>query len=582
MSSTGVYYTYMTDSEGCSLRDANDNKQVETLWTITAGGNGSSNIVIRDASGNTIQELKGIPDEFLSLNIQNGKITKSDSVAPILNNQWVSIPGTTGTFNFLIGSVHVPTLTIGGIADINFFINVRTVLTVNIYGGTASFSGGLSGDALAESIINIGYGGKYDASNHSENLPQGTTINFIAGGGTLVLNGNHKFLDFSATKITGYDPRQSIIEIINTATPVSNYIVSGHGASRTITLKGNDGRLIARYSVTLAPGVKIPSGSYHENKNFLEVKKYFLKSFSYNNIIHSRSCFLSDSMIRTPQGDVAVQDIRVGDHIITLDWESNANIVLPVISTGKKHIHVCPDLSDDKAGWPVRVMKNAISDGVPYKDMLITPGHCLFFYNCFVPVRMLVNGVSIFYDKSFHAYDYYYLETNPHSVITSDGMLTESFLNTENYFSTKKGESVVPLHYTARSREHDAAAPLCVMHSFVQPLLQYFKSRENIITDEYYIPQKPELTYDPALFLKTEEGTVIRSIRCQNQTYSFMLPPNTSAVRIISRANRPCDVIGPFINDHRLMGVAVGEISLVSAKKNLSISSHLNSTKLDG
>lgn len=180
-----------------------------------------------------------------------------------------------------------------------------------------------------------------------------------------------------------------------------------------------------------------------------------------------------------------------------------------MISTGKKHIHVRPDLSDDKAGWPVRVMKNAISDGVPYKDMLITPGHCLFFYNCFVPVRMLVNGVSIFHDKSFHAYDYYYLETNPHSVITSDGMLTESFL-------------------------------------------------------------------------KTKEGTVIRSIRCQNQTYSFMLPPNTSAVRIISRANRPCDVIGPFIDDHHLMGVAVGEISLVSAKKNLSISSHLNSTKLDG
>ncbi|WP_035367102.1 Hint domain-containing protein, partial [Acetobacter pasteurianus] len=64
--------------------------------------------------------------------------------------------------------------------------------------------------------------------------------------------------------------------------------------------------------------------------------------------------------------------------------------------------------------------------------MLITAEHCLFFEGKFVPVRMLVNGVSIFYDKSITSYDYYHVETDQHSVITADGMLTESYLDTGN------------------------------------------------------------------------------------------------------------------------------------------------------
>ncbi|PHY94849.1 hypothetical protein CSR02_04105, partial [Acetobacter pomorum] len=101
-----------------------------------------------------------------------------------------------------------------------------------------------------------------------------------------------------------------------------------------------------------------------------------------------------------------------------------------VIWVGKAHATVRPELTDDEAGWPVRILKDAIADGVPYKDMLITAEHCMFFKGKLVPVRMLVNGVSIFYDKSITSYDYYHVETEQHSVITADGMLTESYLDT--------------------------------------------------------------------------------------------------------------------------------------------------------
>ncbi|MDT8872858.1 Hint domain-containing protein [Komagataeibacter rhaeticus] len=89
-------------------------------------------------------------------------------------------------------------------------------------------------------------------------------------------------------------------------------------------------------------------------------------------------------------------------------------------------------LPDDEAGYPVRILKDAIADGVPCRDMLVTPEHSLFLGGGFVPVRMLVNGRSIFYDHAITAYDYHHIETERHSIIMADGVLTESYLDTGN------------------------------------------------------------------------------------------------------------------------------------------------------
>ncbi|ATI12916.1 hypothetical protein CPF11_11035 [Acetobacter pomorum] len=189
------------------------------------------------------------------------------------------------------------------------------------------------------------------------------------------------------------------------------------------------------------------------------------------------TCFLSCSMIRTPEGDVAVEDIQIGDEVLAFDWKNNKEVTRPVVWVGKAHAVVRPGLPDDEAGYPVRVLKDAIADGVPYKDMLITAEHCLFFEDRFVPVRMLVNGVSIFYDKSITSYDYYHVETEQHSVIQADGMLTESYLDTGNRSSFRQTGTVVTLRGAVQSWEKNAGAPLGVERSFVEPLFQKLEAR---------------------------------------------------------------------------------------------------------
>ncbi|CCT60935.1 outer membrane protein (plasmid) [Acetobacter pasteurianus 386B] len=230
----------------------------------------------------------------------------------------------------------------------------------------------------------------------------------------------------------------------------------------------------------------------------------------------------------------------------------------------------------------MRILKDAIADGVPYKDMLITAEHCLFFKDRFVPVRMLVNGVSIFYDKSITSYDYYHVETEQHSVITADGMLTESYLDTGNRSSFRQEGKVATLRGAVKSWENDAGATLGVDRSFVEPLFRALEWRENSVIGCQTSGQATTLTNEPDLHLVTDTGSIVRPMRKTAHQYSFMLPPDTQSVRIVSRASRPSDVIGPFVDDRRYMGVAVADVRLQCAKQHFDITSHLQAEKPEG
>ncbi|MCH4024180.1 MAG: Hint domain-containing protein [Acetobacter sp.] len=291
------------------------------------------------------------------------------------------------------------------------------------------------------------------------------------------------------------------------------------------------------------------------------------------------SCFLAGCMLQTVSGLKAVEDVQIGDEIITFDHQNSTDVIQPVVWVGKTHARALPDLSDDMAGYPVRILKDAIADGLPVKDMLITPEHCLFLDGKFVPVRMLVNGVSIFYDKSIASYDYYHIETEKHSIITVDGVLTESYLDTGNRATFWQPGSVVSLRRTLRTWENDAAAPLDVSRTFVEPLFRQIEDRAIGNTAGTNVVS---FSNDPELRLVTENGVTIRPAREHNGYVTFMIPGNVENLRIISRASRPSDVIGPFVDDRRYFGVAIDEITLFEGKQSISITSHKTDAELDG
>lgn len=286
-------------------------------------------------------------------------------------------------------------------------------------------------------------------------------------------------------------------------------------------------------------------------------------------------CFLPGSMIRTTRGDVAVEDIQVGDMVVA--FEQGTQVERAVVWVGRKRAIVRPDLPDDEAGYPVRISKGALAENVPYKDMLVTPEHCLFLNGAFVPARMMVNGGNIAYDYSLTSYDYYHVETEQHAVIMADGALTESYLNTGDRNSfTETGNAPKRLTRTL-NWEDDAAARLEVRTEVVKPLFDAIAARAETIA-----ARNRPVTHDPDVHLVTETGALLRRVRTKGNMVSFVLPASVKSVRIVSRHGRPADTIGPFVDDRRTLGVLVGKVMVHDARNMQEITDHLTTQTLHG
>ena len=527
----------------------------------------------------------------------DGSVLYNGNISPLLGSVSTTNNSTLSIASALIGGTYVvpsgissniniavslltatpTTIYIGGTSEITTAASALSGLVLNVDGGTASLNSGLIAGALNGTTVNITNSGTFSGGTSLITALSGTTINFGTGGGTFVLNAGSNLVNLSSTTITGYDPSKDTIRLENTTAKISGYTISGSGSAKTITLYGTGGTEIATYTATLAGGVTLANGTYNSLTQDTSVNPLLISYTDGNTDIGA--CFLSNTLIQTPSGEKAIEDLIVGDEIIA--YIDGIPTPRRVIWAGQAHCTVRPDLPNDQAGYPVRIIKDAITDGVPFKDMLITAEHCLFFDGKFVPARMLVNGRSIFFDKSITSYDYYHIETEEHSIIMADGMLTESYLDTGNRRSFSQKGNVVSLTSSRNLTWDDAAAPLGVSREFAEPLFRQAEARA-ITAGVTQKDAAPELTEEANLHLITDTGVSIRPTREHNGRIMFMIPTGVQSIRIASNASRPSDVVGPFVDDRRYFGVAVGDITLFEGNRSRTIISHLTDRELDG
>ncbi|WP_086632148.1 Hint domain-containing protein [Commensalibacter intestini] len=291
------------------------------------------------------------------------------------------------------------------------------------------------------------------------------------------------------------------------------------------------------------------------------------------------TCFLVGTMINTINGLVAVENLRIGDKVVT--YQNNRQDVQPIIWIGYNHVKVKTYLPEDVAGYPVRIVKNAISEGVPASDLLITPEHSIFFEGGLIPARMLVNNSSIFYDHSITEYTFYHFELEAHSIVAADNVLTESYLDTGNRSSFISDHNIVNIVNKKKDWNVDAVAPLVTNRAFVEPIFMQLIERAIQLGFENH-KQDLLTTNDSGLHLLTQSGERLEATYQNNGRFIFSLPEGTNEVRLMSRTSKASRVIGPFVDDRRDLGVLVGEITLLEKNSHTSITEHLTSAELSG
>jgi hypothetical protein len=159
-------------------------------------------------------------------------------------------------------------------------------------------------------------------------------------------------------------------------------------------------------------------------------------------------CFVAGTRIRTDHGEVAVEQLRVGDRVPVV----RAGGSLPIVWIGYRRVepgrHMRP-----REVYPVRVAAGAFADFVPLRDLWLSPEHCVFLHGVLVPVGVLLNGTSIA-QVPCEEVTYWHVELASHDLMLCEGAWAESYLDMGTRVAfVAKGAGPVPVTPQDFSRE---------------------------------------------------------------------------------------------------------------------------------
>lgn len=161
-------------------------------------------------------------------------------------------------------------------------------------------------------------------------------------------------------------------------------------------------------------------------------------------------CFLAGTVISTPKGGVAVEQLSVGDVVLTGDRG-----VAPITWIGSRRID-CNRHAEPMRIWPILVRAGAFAAARPARDLFLSPDHAIFAQGVLIPVKYLLNGRSIVQVASDEV-TYFHLELPEHSVILAEGLAVESYLDTGDRRAFSGAEGPRILHPFFGSERTDIA-----------------------------------------------------------------------------------------------------------------------------
>lgn len=154
-------------------------------------------------------------------------------------------------------------------------------------------------------------------------------------------------------------------------------------------------------------------------------------TLSFENIEDIVPCFTPGTLIATPRGERPAEDLREGDKIITRD-----NGIQEIRWTGHKSLSG-RELMTERHLRPVLIRAGSLGNGLPERDMLVSPNHRMLVANdrtalYFEEREVLVAAKHLVNNRGVNSVDtlgttYIHFMFDQHEVVLANGAWTESF-----------------------------------------------------------------------------------------------------------------------------------------------------------
>jgi hypothetical protein len=136
-------------------------------------------------------------------------------------------------------------------------------------------------------------------------------------------------------------------------------------------------------------------------------------------------CFLTGTIVSTLHGTVAVEDLRIGDVVLSADGRDVA-----VKWIGRQTVST--RFGPAKRLMPVRFAAGSLGKGLPTADLMVTADHGILVEDVICHAGALVNGTTITrvpLAEMGETYTVYHIETEEHEIILANGAPAETFID---------------------------------------------------------------------------------------------------------------------------------------------------------
>ncbi len=144
---------------------------------------------------------------------------------------------------------------------------------------------------------------------------------------------------------------------------------------------------------------------------------------SWSQYVIAGPCYAAGTRIAVPGGEVAVERLAIGDLVATLGGTAR-----PVKWIGHA-THSAAEIAAHRNLRPVIVRAGALADGMPHRDLRLSPMHALLLDDALVPAAALVNGVSILREEEVAPVSYFHIELEDHDIVFAEGAPAETYVD---------------------------------------------------------------------------------------------------------------------------------------------------------
>jgi hypothetical protein len=253
-------------------------------------------------------------------------------------------------------------------------------------------------------------------------------------------------------------------------------------------------------------------------------------------------------LILTTRGEVSVETVAQGDDAILVDGRT-----APIVFVGHRRLDLTQHPRPHTV-QPIRVLAGALADGIPQRDLLLSPDHALYLNGVLVPAKDLVDGVFIKQDSSFRSVRYFHVELENHGIIFAEGAAAESFLNAGHRGRFENSDEPLILHPDLMNmkRMNESCAPLVTTGEQLAEIRMGLCER--VQTNGFGVADNARIELKIGFCVLTpmayEDGRTI-----------FAIPAGAGSAVLSSPVFVPAE-IDPASGDRRTLGVAIAEVML--------------------